>query len=256
LTCFAAGVEVETMELNTLDSELRLLLGKYGIMSVHQSLMRQMAESFAYLQTVFPPAKNEIITPAPHLSPKLSPFCPPSTIAMTKDNIPEIILDSDTIVMDDDDEEEEKPTVKPDPNVKTIQITNPGKSFQTPVKPVQPSQPPPAPVKPPQPIVKPVSSVSTPVKLSPNAQKVAQREAVLAKRKELEAKGINPDSLITKESLEKWLNRGWSYMQIARETGVDASSITSIAKLNGLQSQKAAYRYNYNQKKQAQQTTA
>lgn len=251
-------MEVETMDTTTLDAELRLLLGKYGMISVHQSLMRQMAESFAYLQTVFPPAKNEIITPAPHFSPKLSPFCPPSTIAMTKDNIPEIILDSDTIVMDDDDEEEEeKPTVNPDPNIKTIQILNPGKSFQTPVKPVQPSQPPPAPVKPPQPITQPpVKPSSTPVKLSPNAQKVAQREAVSAKRKELEAKGINPDSLITKESLEKWLNRGWSYMQIARETGVDASSITSIAKLNGLQSQKAAYRYNYNQKKQAQKTTA
>jgi hypothetical protein len=237
------------MEMNTLDAELRLLLGKYGMIAVHQSLIHHMAESFAYLQTVFPPAKNEIITPTAHLSPKRSPFCPPSTIAMTRENIPEIVLDSDTIIMDDDEEET---VVQSDPNVKTIQITNPGKSFQTPVKPVQPSQPPPAPVKPvqlstqvPPTPVKPVSSSSTPVKLSPKAQKVAQRESVMAKRKELEAKGINPDSLITKESLEKWLNRGWSYMQIARETGVDAAMITTIAKQNGLESQKATYRRNY-----------
>lgn len=65
-----------------------------------------------------------------------------------------------------------------------------------------------------------------------------------AKRKELEEQGIIPESLLTKENLEKWLNSGKTYQGIAREyVGVHENDISFVAKKYGLQSMTAKYKF-------------
>lgn len=67
--------------------------------------------------------------------------------------------------------------------------------------------------------------------------KAKHREAVQAKRAELEGKGIKPEDLLTKSNLEKWLQSGLSYQRIAREhVGIHENQISVVAKTFGLQS--------------------
>lgn len=63
------------------------------------------------------------------------------------------------------------------------------------------------------------------------------REAVEKKRAEIEGQGIEPESLLTKENLEKWLGSGMSYQRIAKEmTGCHEADISRYAKRFGLKS--------------------
>ena len=81
--------------------------------------------------------------------------------------------------------------------------------------------------------------------LQDNSEKFSKqkhKEEVLKKRKELEEKGIKPESLLTKENLQKWLEDGLSYMRIAREkVGIPENEISTIAKTLGLQSNVKRY---------------
>jgi hypothetical protein len=61
-------------------------------------------------------------------------------------------------------------------------------------------------------------------------ERLDHRAAVEKKRAELEAQGIVPESLVTKENLEKWLGSGLSYQRIAKElTGCQDAYISTIA---------------------------
>jgi spore coat polysaccharide biosynthesis predicted glycosyltransferase SpsG len=63
------------------------------------------------------------------------------------------------------------------------------------------------------------------------------RSAVEQKRAQLIEKGIKPESLLTRENLEKWLGAGLSYQRIAREqTGCHESVISATARMFGLKS--------------------
>lgn len=81
-----------------------------------------------------------------------------------------------------------------------------------------------------------VKEVVITAKNDPKAMKLKQKEDVDAKKKELEAKGIKPETLLTKENLEKWIGQGYSYSKIARETGCPDTLVTAMAKAHGLQS--------------------
>jgi hypothetical protein len=61
--------------------------------------------------------------------------------------------------------------------------------------------------------------------------------AIKKKRKELKEKGINSQSLLTKENMEKWIKNGMSYNRIAREeVGLSEKIVASKAKEYGLSS--------------------
>lgn len=69
--------------------------------------------------------------------------------------------------------------------------------------------------------------------------KAEQRKKEAAKRQELEANGITPTSLLTKENLEQWLASGKTFSQIAREdVGMREEDVSAAAKKHGLSSQK------------------
>lgn len=69
------------------------------------------------------------------------------------------------------------------------------------------------------------------------------RMIVAEKNKELLEKGIVPESLLTKENLEKWLKSGKSYMRIAKETGVYEGDVSRTARNFGLSSAPSKYKF-------------
>lgn len=74
--------------------------------------------------------------------------------------------------------------------------------------------------------------------------KEQQRIAVEKKHDELLANGTEPESLLTKENLEKWLKGGKSYQKIARDhVGLHESIVSAKAKEFGLQSNASKYKF-------------
>jgi hypothetical protein len=74
--------------------------------------------------------------------------------------------------------------------------------------------------------------------------KEQQRIAVEKKHDELLANGTDPESLLTKENLEKWIKGGKSYQKIARDhVGLHESIVSAKAKEFGLQSLASKYKF-------------
>lgn len=188
-----------------MESELRSLIGKYGMRAVHEGLMKEMRDTFQYLQCVFE-MKNEIVSPpAYHTVP---------TVEVVKDTIPEILhTEVDTHIEEDSLTEEEEEVAPKDPTVKEITIKD-------------------AKAKP---------AILSPPTIDVKQQKAKHREEVEKKKQELVAKGVKPESLLTEANLRKWLGDGWSYMKIAKETGVHEVQVTTVAKSFGLQSNISKY---------------
>lgn len=190
-----------------MDQELRILIGKYGMKAVNEGIQREMRQTFDYLKTIFQPARNDILYPCtsdtipePITTPKHTPL--EFIVGMSDLSLPAaaIIVTKEQPVV----EETIQPITPIDPNVKEVQITSKG-----------------------------ADKFLAPRKFGKDEQK----EAVEKKRKELEAQGIKPESLLTKENLEKWIGQGMSYQRIAREfVGIKENDISAIAKAYGLQS--------------------
>lgn len=208
-----------------MEQELRTLLGKYGFRALHEGLMKEMRQTYEYLSTVFPIARNNIVVPMisdtipePITTPTLSPL---EAIVVMKDlTLPgqaSITNDDNSILQSIMSEEQEHiiPTDGNEANVKEIQIT--AKGADTVIK--------------------------------RRFDKEEQKAAVAKKREELQAQGIIPESLLTKENLTAWIGEGMSYQRIAREkVGVPDNEISTIAKSFGLQSQMARYMFSTKKK--------
>jgi len=186
-----------------MESELRSLIGKYGMRAVHEGLMKEMRDTFQYLQDVFA-VKNEIVTPA----------APVPTLEIVNDFIPDGISHITPIPETDSLTEVEEPEVKKDPTVKEVVIFQPAKT---------------------------VTKQAVTNVIEVKQQKAKHKEEVEKKKQELLAKGIRPESLVTEANLRKWLGDGWSYMKIAKETGVNEVQVANTAKSFGLQSNISKY---------------
>jgi hypothetical protein len=90
----------------------------------------------------------------------------------------------------------------------------------------------------PIPTPKPITLEVTTEKEKRALLKKEQADKVKEKNAELVAKGIEPASLLTKESLKKWVeDEVLTYAQIARDhVGLPADQIASLAKGYGFQS--------------------
>ena len=188
-----------------MEGELRSLIGRYGMRAVHEGLMKEMQDTFSYLQSVFH-GKNEVLLP-PHIH-----SIP--TVEVVTNTIPDHITheanphEKDCI---DTDSLDDVPEMPADPTVKQITIASDSRSKTTK-----------APV-----VVK--------------QQKQQHREEVEKKKKELLAKGVKPESLLTEENLRKWVGQGYSYQKIAKETGVHEVQVSNTCKSFGLQSSIGRY---------------
>lgn len=194
-----------------MEQELRTLIGKYGFQAVHEGLTREMRKQFDYLLTIFPPAKNDIVVPMiddlipePITTPKHAPL---DAIVGVK----EIFLPTQALI--ENNQVEHIAHITESAQQETNTETHDIKEVQI--------------------IAKGAEKLVTKRRFD----KEEQKEAVLAKRKEMDAKGIKPETLLTKENLEKWLGQGMSYQRIAREyVGVPENEVSAIAKAFGLQS--------------------
>lgn len=186
-----------------MESELRSLIGKYGMRAVHEGLMKEMRDTFQYLQDVFA-VKNEIVHPVHH---HVVP-----TVEVVNDVIPDLVH-NETVQAEEDSlaGDETVAEMPQDPNVKQVVITSPKAQKVVAAKPPSP------------------------------AVKQLHKNEVEKKRQELLEKGIQPESLLTEANLKKWLAEGKSYMKIAKETGVHETQISTLAKSFGLQSKISKY---------------
>jgi hypothetical protein len=83
-----------------------------------------------------------------------------------------------------------------------------------------------------------ISSVEEQLSKAPSS-KAAQRAAEAAKRAELTAAGVDPHDKLTRENLQKWLNEGKSFSQIARdEVGLRQEEVSAAVKKYKLKPQK------------------
>lgn len=62
------------------------------------------------------------------------------------------------------------------------------------------------------------------------------RKAIQDKFDELTAKGMDPNALLTRENLQRWLSDGKTYNTIARDVGLHESIVSKTAKEFGLES--------------------
>jgi hypothetical protein len=185
-----------------MEAELRSLIGRYGMRAVHEGLMKEMQDTFSYLQGVFH-MKNELVMPVVHSVP---------SVEVVKSTIPEYIpqqTEKDEVDTDSLEDISETPA---DPTVKQITIGSDSKSKTV---------------------------TKTPVVVK--HQKQQHREEVEKKKAELIAKGVKPESLLTEENLKKWLAQGLSYQKIAKETGVHEVQVSNTCKSFGLQSSISRY---------------
>lgn len=187
-----------------MEQDIRVLIGKYGFQALHEGLMKEMRKQFDYLVSVFPPAKNDIVVPMMEDTipePITTPKHAPLDAIM---GIKEIMLPAPAHAATDGFTQEVHEEEKSD-DIKEVQITAKGAEKAVTKR---------------------------------RFDKEEQKEAVQKKRAEMLASGIKPESLLTKENLEKWLGQGMSYQKIAREyVGVPENEVSAIAKAFGLQSQ-------------------
>ena len=172
-----------------MESELRELIGKYGLTAIHKAIDKEMMDTFAYLSGIYMPEKVEKVEKKPK-----------------KNIIVEEVIEAESAT----EEIEEV-----DPSVKQVVIESAKK----------------------EPAEKKVSIEKQKMYDEIKAVKESQKEAVAKKRKELEEKGITPQSLLTKENLQKWISEGCTYSKIARDyVGCTDSDVAGAAKAFGLQS--------------------
>ena len=158
----------------SLKEELALLIGKYGVIQVHDELMNRMTLEYRYLRKLFEGKDSKK---------------PVEKIVIVEEKTEEKV------------EEENKNTV--------VSVEEKKEEKGEEVKKFKDSK----------------------------EQKAWQKEMEEKKKKELEAKGIQPKSLLTKENLKKWIEEeGRTFSYIAREyTGTRDYEVSSAAKLFGIE---------------------
>jgi hypothetical protein len=190
-----------------MEADLRELIGKYGLRAVHEAIMKEMQDTFQYLQSVFLPKamKSDVADSIASITRSLN---------IIGDVIPTVDTSPASTVIDSVEEDSSPPVEEEgpkDPTIKEIVIGNPK-----------------------QKIIRPASA-------DVKQQKAKHREEVDKKRQDLIEKGVKPETLLTEVNLRKWLNDGWSYLKIAKETGVHEAIVANTAKSFGLQSNISKY---------------
>jgi hypothetical protein len=188
--------------MESLRNDLRSLIAKYGLQSVHKEFQNEMRETYAFLRHLYDPPKNNLVIPVAEVIPDriVTPHHKVMTLSDTIEEPPLLDLSSPIermIVV----EKQEAPS---DPSLKEVVVQAKKDMFH---------------------------------EGQEKFSKAKHREVVLKKHKELTEKGIKPESLLTKENMATWLGQGMSYMRIAREhVGVPENEIAAMAKTFGLQS--------------------
>lgn len=198
-TTFYTPPEMFHME-STLRYKLRNLMLSHTPQEIYSTFRQMLEEDYTFLQSLF--AQRE---PA---SPIAQPLAPqhPAPVAQAQAQSQELPTESTL----------RPPKSRPDMKIRVVK-----KDTATP-----------------KPKAEPIAVEVTTEKEKRALLKKEQAEKVKEKYAELVNKGIEPVSLLTKESLKKWVEEeGLTYAQIARDhVGLPADQIASLAKGYGFQS--------------------
>lgn len=195
--------------MDSLRSDLRSLIAKYGLPAVHTELQNEMRDTYEFLRQFYGPPKNNLVIPVAETIPDriATPHHKPLTKMIIEIEPPHLELASCEEVQEEKDQRE----VNRDPSLKEV-------------------------------VIQAKKEMAALGESGEPFSKAKHRDDVAKKNKELLEKGIKPESLLTKENLTKWLGEGMSYMRIAREqVGLPETQISAMAKQFGLQSDVKKY---------------
>ena len=185
---------------------LKELVSWYSLQEVHAALDELCKEEFAFLKKLYAPT---VVVPKKVVA--ASPAPAPAPVAYAS--------------QDQQEEQEQEQKLRPDAKVRVV---------KKPTAEATPLVAPPAPSS---------SAPPTPTQhesglTDPKDLKKWQKEQEEKKKRELDAQGINPASLLTKENLQRWIvEEKKTYAAVAREyVGLPDSMVASSAKSFGIQS--------------------
>ena len=199
-----------------LKSYLRQTVAMYGFQAVHQSFQEICKEDYDFLKTLYEVTPHKVLK-APS---------PPPVSAPTQEEAQEEIPRPETQKLRGDAKVRivKKPTAPEDlpPLTQTIAVSSPAPA------------PAPAQTQNTQHTQHTESGL-----IDPKDIKKWQKEQEDKKKRELDALGINPASLLTKENLQKWVvDEKKTFAAVARDyVGLPDSMVSSAAKSYGIQSE-------------------
>jgi len=201
------------MESTPLKMKLRYLTAEHSLKDIYSDLLSIMEEEYSFLTTVFTSKKT-----------KVSVKEAPVEVPVTQEEAPV----TNTI----EDLSTGLPKIRPDTKIRIV------KKAQT-QELVAVAQEVPAPTAAAVPASAPLSGEVAPKEFyDPKDLKKWQKEKEQEKYAELQKQGINPESLLTVESMKKWIEQdGRTYAYVAREfIGLPEAVVAAFAKKNGIKS--------------------
>jgi len=206
----------------TLKDHLKELISWYSLEEVHTSLDLICKEEFAFLKKLY--AQTTSV-------PKRVVVAPTASSASVTDASGSVPATDASVPVPL--EQQEEPKLRPDAKVRVVKKPT---QDATPLVAVTPAPT----VTVPSPFVTQHESGLT----DPKDLKKWQKEQEEKKKRELDAEGINPASLLTKENLQRWIvEEKKTYAAVAREyVGLPESMVASSAKKFGILSQTAIRR--------------
>ena len=194
-----------------LKSYLKELISWYSLEQVHTSLDLICKEEFAFLKKLYAPNVTSV--------PKRVVVASSSSATDASGSVP--------LPVPVPLEQQEEPKLRPDAKVRVVKKPT---EDATPLVAVTPA---PTVTVPPPVVTQHESGLTDPKDL-----KKWQKEQEEKKKRELDAEGINPASLLTKENLQRWIvTEKKTYAAVAREyVGLPDSMVASAAKSFGIQS--------------------
>lgn len=209
-----------------MDDDIRLLLFKYGIAKVHEALPRICRQMYLELEAIYgPPTTIDTVVNVEHPEEHVLFFpSTPSVHSMfEEDEAPfPIELEEPPFQQDEESAEESAKEI-----VLPKRVIKKKKAVQDESQPVPLNE-----------LVKVTKEPTTDSLWADKQQDIKDRhrKAIQDKFEELSGKGVDPNMLLTKESLKTWLDDGKSYNTIAREVGLHESVVSKAAKEFGLES--------------------
>lgn len=220
--------------MSDLRQQLQALIAVHGTGKVYAELYGKMKEEYDFLREFFSAEKAPRVV-APKKTPAAAAAAPTATPSDTADMSASTLRDAKIRIVKK--EVAPAPPAQPDP----LELFPPVAEEEDEEEPVVAAPPPPPAAKP-------------PTFTNPKEAKVWQKEQELKKKQELSDAGILPNSLLTKENLERWIVQdSRTYAYIAREyVGLPEAMVSETAKAFGIQTEASKKRNEMIKKKKVQ----